>query len=98
MIGVDIISISRFKGKKENFIKRILSENEWNSFVKTENKEKFLATRWAIKEAIFKADNKYFNFKQIDIYKENKKYKFQNFEISTSNDEDTVIAVAIKKE
>ncbi|MGZ9413128.1 holo-ACP synthase [Mycoplasma sp. 480] len=98
MIGVDIISISRFKGKKENFIKRILSENEWNSFIKTENKEKFLATRWAIKEAIFKADNKYFNFKQIDIYKENKKYKFQNFEISTSNDEDTVIAVAIKKE
>ncbi|UWD34094.1 4'-phosphopantetheinyl transferase superfamily protein [Mesomycoplasma molare] len=97
MIGVDLTQISRFKNKKETFVRKILSKNEILEYENSENKEKFLATRWAIKEAIFKADNSFFEFNLIDIKKENKRYKFREFEISTSYENNLVIAIVYKK-
>ncbi|MDK2819571.1 MAG: 4'-phosphopantetheinyl transferase superfamily protein [Mycoplasmataceae bacterium] len=97
MVGIDITSIDRFENKDENFAKKILSNNEFLDWEKEDAKELFLATRWAIKEAIFKSDNQFSNFSDINISKKQNRYVFQNFEISTSKENNFVIAIAIKK-
>lgn len=93
MIGVDITSINRFKDKKINFFKRIFSDEEFKEWEKSENKELYAAQRWAIKEAIFKADNNFHNFHNINL-KRNEKgvFVFKNFKISTSKENEYVIA------
>ena len=96
MIGIDITSIDRFRNKDENFAKKILSNEEFLEWTNDEFKEIYLATRWAIKEAIFKSDNMFSNFSNINIGKINGKYCFNNFEISTSSENDYVIAIALK--
>ena len=93
MIGVDITSINRFKDKKINFFKRILSDEEFKEWEKSENKELYAAQRWAIKEAIFKADNNFHNFHNINLKKNEKGvFVFKNFKISTSKENEYVIA------
>ncbi|QJR44028.1 holo-ACP synthase [Mycoplasma miroungirhinis] len=94
-VGIDITSISRFINKSDEFAKRILSPAELKEYQIINNKSKYLATRWAIKEAIFKADNTFSTFSNINIEK-NQKYYFKDFEISTSSEGDLVIATAIK--
>ncbi|MGL5617469.1 MAG: 4'-phosphopantetheinyl transferase superfamily protein [Metamycoplasmataceae bacterium] len=96
MIGIDITSIERFKNKDEKFAKRILSKDEFIDWRNVEYKDVFLATRWAIKEAIFKSDNKYSNFSKVNVQKINNKYYFKSFGISTSRENDYIIAIAIK--
>ncbi|MGL5204891.1 MAG: 4'-phosphopantetheinyl transferase superfamily protein [Metamycoplasmataceae bacterium] len=96
MVGIDITSIERFKNKDEKFAEKILSNDELINWKNIETKDVFLATRWAIKEAIFKCDNKYFNFREIDIKKIDNKYCFSSFGISTSRENDYIIAIAIK--
>ncbi|MBU4690747.1 4'-phosphopantetheinyl transferase superfamily protein [Mycoplasma zalophi] len=94
-VGIDITSISRFLNKNDEFAKRILSSEEFKEYQTINNKSKYLATRWAIKEAIFKADNTFNTFSNINIKKDHK-YHFKNFDISTSSEGDLVIAMAIK--
>lgn len=55
-VGIDIIEIKRLKTKLE-FIKRILSPQEIELYNRQSltRKQEFLAGRWALKEAIFKA-------------------------------------------
>ena len=65
MLGIDLTKISRFKNVNKNFIKKILHEDELKSYEISIDKPKFLAVRWAIKEAIYKCDNKYSNFQEI---------------------------------
>lgn len=97
MIGVDIAKISRFQNPEERFLQRILSPTELEEYYnKTKNQALFLATRWAIKEAIFKADNQYFQFDKINIVKKIRTYFFEGFVISTSKEADLVIAFVIK--
>lgn len=92
--------LDRFKNKNEDFVKRFLSENEYKEFKKITSedlKSKFLATRWAIKEAIFKADNSYPDFRKVDILKEEcGRYFFKDFKISTSDEGNILVAVAVK--
>ena len=97
MIGIDLTTISRFKNKSETFVKTILSEQELIEYNLAENKELFLATRWAIKEALFKCDNSLLPFSKINIKKEDRKYKFENYSISTSSEGDLYIAIAKKE-
>ncbi len=97
MIGIDLTSISRFKGKEEKFAKRILSSEEKKLFKECKDKTQFIATRWALKEAIFKADNKMLEFSKINIKKENDKYINKGFQLSTSKEEDIIIAIAMKE-
>lgn len=97
MVGIDLTKISRFKDKDQNFIQRILSEQEIEEYYNCENKEHFLATRWAIKEAIFKANNSYYQFNKINLKCLNRKYSFLNFEISTSSEDEYIIAIAIER-
>lgn len=93
MIGVDITSIKRFENKKISFVKKILSNREFIEWEKSENKQLYLAQRWAIKESLFKADNNLHNYHEIDISRNEKgKFIFKNFEISTSKEDDYVIA------
>lgn len=102
MIGVDITKISRFKNLDQNVIKRFLSVEEFKKYqTLNENvKDRFLATRWAIKEAIFKADNSYYSFNKINLFKKEGRYTTaeNNFYISTSTEEDILIAYVQRKE
>lgn len=95
-IGTDITSIKRFENKKISFIKKILSDEEFKEWESTKNKELYLAQRWSIKEALFKADNSLHNFNLINI-KRNEKgvFQFENFKISTSKENDYVIAFVL---
>jgi len=59
MIGIDLVEIERVRElyirHKQRFIDKILAEEELDQFNSKENKENFLAKRWAVKEAYFKA-------------------------------------------
>ncbi len=99
-IGVDITGISRFKNRKERFVNCILTEEELRLYhtLSEEKKPVFLATRWACKEAIFKAtQNK--NYLQYSILNDtNGKPYVQNepkMHISISHESDTVIAFVV---
>ncbi|WP_036463673.1 4'-phosphopantetheinyl transferase superfamily protein [Mycoplasmopsis sturni] len=96
--GVDITRISRFKNKDYKFAKRILSEDELFEFMreKSENQPLYLARAWAIKEAIFKADNTYAEFQKITLKKINKRWTFKDFKISISHEGDYLIAFVIR--
>ncbi len=97
MIGLDLTSISRFKGKEEEFASKILHEDEKISFNKTDSKTRFIAIRWAIKEALFKADNNLYSYPKVNITKQNQKYIVEGYEISTSIEGDLIAAVVLKE-
>jgi len=58
-IGTDIVDVERIQGvyqrQGEAFAKRLLSEQEWNRFKQHIFPERYLAKRWALKEAVSKA-------------------------------------------
>lgn len=98
MIGVDITSVKRFENKKISFVKKFLSKDEINEWELSENKSLFLAQRWSIKESLFKANNKFYDFSIINIRRNNKgKFEFENYEISTSKEDDYVISMVIER-
>ena len=96
-IGIDITRISRFKDASETLIGRILHPNEKTLFDQSEDKAKFLAARWAIKEALFKTNNNLFHFDKIEIVKEDKIYTYPGYDISTSTEDDTYIAIVKRR-
>lgn len=96
MIGIDLAKISRFKNKNNNFLLKVLHLDEIEEYNYSEDKAKYLATRWAIKESIYKANNSENIFNKINIIKENRIYKFKNYIISTSSEEDFIIAIVQK--
>lgn len=76
-IGIDIIRIARINKLlliyKNKFAKRILSKNELNEYYNIKkNKERFLAKRFAVKEAAVKAFGiglrQGITFKQFEVY------------------------------
>lgn len=98
MIGIDMTRISRFnnKLKKVKFIERILHPEEIIEFKKTQFPSKFLASRWAIKEALFKCNNDFYHFDKILIKVKNNQFNFFNYKITTSQEGDYYIAMVIK--
>jgi len=58
-IGTDIVEVSRIEDSLsrfgESFAQRILNEREWQSFEQSQTKARFLAKRFAAKEAFAKA-------------------------------------------
>ncbi|EFF41761.1 4'-phosphopantetheinyl transferase superfamily protein [Mycoplasmopsis alligatoris] len=99
MLGVDLVKISRFNNKSLEFAQKILSKNELEEFLALDKDQKalFLARSWAIKEAIFKADNTKNKFSKIDLCKINNKWTYKNFNISISHEDDLLIAIAMKE-
>ncbi|TQC54043.1 4'-phosphopantetheinyl transferase superfamily protein [Mycoplasmopsis mucosicanis] len=91
-IGVDITTISRFENCELNFIKRFCSPEEVAELEKQVDKATYLASLWAIKEALFKANNSLSNFNKITIQKIDKKWTYKNYAISTSHEGDLLIA------
>lgn len=99
MIGIDAINKDRLikkYGKLDDLALKVLSKSELKEYHLSNDKIHYFATRWAIKEALFKCDNKYFEFSKINITKENGRYTFENFEISTTSEENLIIAIAYK--
>ena len=58
-IGADVVEIARIAKLlaryKERFAQRVLGESEWDEFRATVRPERFLASRFAVKEAFGKA-------------------------------------------
>ncbi|WP_036452286.1 4'-phosphopantetheinyl transferase superfamily protein [Mycoplasma buteonis] len=98
-VGVDLTTISRFENIPNGFEKRFLSKWELEQFylLQPSKKALFLARSWAIKEAIFKANNQYHTFTNIELRKKDHRWTFKNFEISISHEKDLLIAFVVEK-
>ena len=71
-IGVDILRIDRIDFK---IARKVLSSEELEIFNSIDNeniKREYLAERFSVKEALFKADNSLFNYDKITILNDEK--------------------------
>lgn len=100
--GIDIVNINRKEFNNSNLPIKILSKIELEEFEKIKNiydRKHFLATRWAIKEAILKCLEKLVPLPSISIIKQNNKYIWLDpifkCSISTSNEDQYIIASVI---
>ncbi|MGL5268823.1 MAG: holo-ACP synthase [Spiroplasma sp.] len=102
-VGIDIIEINKMNLKDE-FIERYLTKEEVKTYktLKTElRKKQFLASKWALKEAIFKAlPSEHLIFNQINITKNQYgqpivKIKDYQISLSLSHNQSNVVAIAI---
>ncbi len=99
-IGIDIVHMPRFEGK-ETLAKRILSKEELLIYEKRNDKVKFLAGRFAAKEAFLKAVRGGFGqiaFSHIDVLYDALGvpyllYKEVRYEVSISHDGEYAVAV-----
>ena len=55
MIGCDIVEIQRFATRQERWARKVLTKNEQKEYNQRGDKLAYLAGRWAVKEAIYKA-------------------------------------------
>jgi holo-[acyl-carrier protein] synthase len=87
-VGVDIAKIPRFKriieSHESSFIRKILHEKEISEYQEMkfiENKTKFLASRWSVKEALVKATgDKSIVFSKIYLQKNDDGKPFLKFD------------------
>lgn len=104
-IGIDLVENKRFINYPINNVKRILTNNEYNEYLKIDSKYQslYLASRWSAKEAIYKAVNNVININLINIeilYGNNKKpycTNIKNISLSVSHTENNTIAIALFK-
>ncbi|WP_245599329.1 4'-phosphopantetheinyl transferase superfamily protein [Mycoplasmopsis iners] len=91
--------ISRFANKDKGFIERILHPNEikYLESVPESLKTQTLASLWAIKEAIYKANNDYSFYSNYELKRIDHQWKHEKFAISLTHEDDYVVAVAIEK-
>lgn len=108
-IGCDIEEIERFLKyiDKENYLQKIYTEKEileLNSINNIRKKAEFLASRYAVKEAMSKAlgtgISKYFSFKDVEVLKNElgKPYiEYKNFitHLTISHTKNTAVAFII---
>jgi len=96
-IGVDIVKIDRIDFK---IVNKVLSKEELNLFNEMSEirKREFLAGRFALKEALFKAGIKEnFNNLNIKYNKDNSIYleNYSNVKVSLSHEKDYAIGFSI---
>ena len=102
-VGIDLVKISRFENASEALVKRVLSPKEIELFNKESDscKASFMASRFASKEAYFKATQDGTNFNEISVLndKRGKPYIEGHDEvvISLSDEDDYVIAIVMVK-
>jgi len=105
-IGTDILYIPRLKNiieTNKTFVKKVYTDKEIELAYNLNNPLKFFATRFTAKEAIIKATNGKYDFKEIEILKEingkPKAYIINNpnikIELSLSYDNDYATAFCI---
>lgn len=100
-IGVDITKISRFANKDEHFIHRILGESELKEYLSLTDEKKiiYLASHFALKEALFKSTQDEHYLKYQFLHDEKGKLYCLNhpeIKVSLSHDDDLVIAFIVK--
>ncbi len=100
-IGVDITKISRFANKDEHFIHRILGESELKEYLCLEDEKKitYLASHFALKEALFKSTQDEHYLKYQFLHDDKGKLYCLNHEeikVSLSHEDDLVIAFIVK--
>lgn len=97
-IGVDIVKISRFSNASTHFIDRILTQKEKEEYSKREDKVKYLASRFAAKEAYFKASQD-IHYLSISILNKDNGAPYildkENVHISLSDEDEYVVAYLI---
>jgi holo-[acyl-carrier protein] synthase len=105
-VGIDIVENKRIK-LKEKFIRHLLSIDELEIFHSLTNKKRqreFLAGRWAVKEAIFKAQVHHFPVSQINVVNDEKgrpylkNEQLKQITISISHEKKYTVAMAINEE
>lgn len=105
-IGTDILYIERLTNileKNKSFINKVFTKKEIEIANNYTNPINFYATRFAAKEAIIKATNGKYDFKEIEILKEKSGKPLPkiinnnniNIKLSLSYDKDYVVAFAI---
>ena len=100
-IGVDITKISRFANKDEHFVHRILGESELKEYLSLTDEKKiiYLASHFALKEALFKASQDEHYLKYQFLHDEKCKLYCLNhpeIKVSLSHDDDLIIAFIVK--
>lgn len=93
-IGTDIVKLKRMRIDKL-FLTKILTKEEISIFSKiidNNQKLRFLAGKWAIKEALYKANNDNFNFSKLHLYKVNNRIRLKGKEL------DYLISVSYESE
>ena len=105
--GTDIVSVQRiekaYRKFGERFVKRILTDNEIKEFDRRKDKIIFLASRFAAKEAVYKAYSiTPFSWHRIEIIKEGEKpavkidgTKVNGLSLSLSHEKDYAIAFCV---
>ena len=70
-IGVDLVDFKRIELK---IARKVLSKKELEIYdTLTDNlKKEYLAERFAVKEALFKADNSFFNYDEVSVLNDEK--------------------------
>ena len=94
-IGCDIVEHKRVNLK---IASKVLSKNELETFEKSNQKVEFLASRFAVKEAIVKATNKQYLISEIEILNDEDGRAYTNIEgmnISISHEKNYSIAMAV---
>lgn len=110
MVGIDITKNERFKSflNDERKFSRILSIKEIEIFSKIKSEKRkleYLGSRFASKEALYKATNISFNFNEVSVLnnESGKPYVLCNFldtkmiEISISHEEEYSVAIVLIK-
>ena len=99
-VGIDLVKKDRFNNLESNFINRVYTKEELDLYSSLSGNKRidFLASRWAVKEAIFKAlGNKDYLHYAILNNEKGKPFILNHPEIkvSISHDGDYVIAIVI---
>lgn len=99
--GIDMVDLSRPELNDFAFAKRYMTANEYNVFLAIDNdqeKKKYMAAIWALKEAIIKATDHQFLFSYIDIKLSNDSAptcNIENIDLSLSYEEKCVLGSAL---
>ncbi len=100
-VGIDLIKIERFQNRSDDFKKRILSfaELEFLKDLSSIKASEFIASRFALKEAFFKATQKNIPFSKISYLNNeiliNGKID-KTLKASISHSKDAVVAIVLK--
>lgn len=97
-LGVDIVEHQRVNLK---IAKKVLTKRELEIFANSKNQVEYLASRFAVKEAIIKASNKKYLLQDIEVSNDQDGRPLTNIldmQISLSHEHNYTVAVAIWEE
>ena len=91
-IGCDIIAVARFQNWPDQKVQRIFDDQVYTQWIQRRRRPEYLASRWAIKEAIFKCCGILENV----INDENGQPTSKNCSVSSTHDGGICWAIAVR--